>query len=111
MVYETSGFSCGAHCSVEKKLLISVQTSCGHKLIALVASPRTTGNPHLRYARRQRRRWQTVHERFDRYFKCLAITGKDLDGDPVVVERCGKVHAPSMAKCSEDFLRRHAPGQ
>eukprot|EP00435_Cladocopium_sp_Y103_P041637 s104_g11.t1 len=33
---------------------------------------------------------KALHERFDRYFKCLAFTGKDLDGDPVIVERCGK---------------------
>lgn len=50
---------------------------------------------------------KALHERFDRYFKCLAFTGTDLDGDPVIVERCGKVHVQSLAKCSEDFLRRH----
>lgn len=50
---------------------------------------------------------KALHERFDRYFKCLAFTGTDLDGDPVIVERCDKVHVQSLAKCSEDFLRRH----
>ena len=31
--------------------------------------------------------FQALHERFDRYFKCIAFTGHDLDGDPVIVER------------------------
>lgn len=50
---------------------------------------------------------KALHERFDRYFKCIAFTGNDLDGDPVIVERCGKVHAASLGKCSEEFLKRH----
>ena len=28
----------------------------------------------------------------------------------LLVVRCGKVHVQSLAKCSEDFLRRHATG-
>lgn len=50
---------------------------------------------------------KALHERFDRYFKCLAVTGTDHDGDLVAVERCGKVFAPGLAKCSEEFLQRH----
>lgn len=34
---------------------------------------------------------QALHERFDRYFKCIAFTGNDLDGDPVIVERSGQL--------------------
>ncbi|CAJ1377221.1 unnamed protein product [Effrenium voratum] len=50
---------------------------------------------------------KAFHEHFDRYWKCMAFTGLDRDGDPVVVERTGLAHGPSIARCSDEFLKRH----
>eukprot|EP00913_Durusdinium_trenchii_P024707 g23193.t1 len=42
---------------------------------------------------------KALHERFDRYFKCLAVTGTDHDGDLVAVERRGRPRHLSLSGC------------
>ena len=47
------------------------------------------------------------HERFDWYWKKTCVLGKDLDGDPVVLERVGQNDPQGLTQCNMDFIEQH----
>mmetsp|Transcript_37356 Transcript_37356/g.87651 ORF Transcript_37356/g.87651 Transcript_37356/m.87651 type:complete len:416 (-) Transcript_37356:66-1313(-) len=53
-------------------------------------------------------RWDKVpYEVSDRYWKCLGVMGFDREGDPVIWERVGVSHVPTLAQFSEDYVFKH----
>lgn len=49
----------------------------------------------------------SLHRRFDPYWKPVAVLGRDRDGDCVAWERLGRGHMPSAAATPVEFLVKH----
>ncbi|CAE7665355.1 SEC14L2 [Symbiodinium pilosum] len=53
-------------------------------------------------------RWDKVpFEAADRYWKCQGVMGFDFDGDPVIWERVGASHVPTLTQTSDEYVARH----
>lgn len=49
----------------------------------------------------------TIHKKVDQYWKPLGVLGFDRDGDPILWERLGRCHIPTMNRLPARFLEIH----
>lgn len=50
---------------------------------------------------------ETIHQRFDDYWKLVGLVGRDRDGSPVLWERIGQSHAATITRVPHEFIQRH----